>query len=505
MTNKKYVAAIDQGTTSTRCIIFNHDGEQVAVGQLEHEQIFPEKGWVEHDPEEIWSNTRRAVGEALANGDITVEDIDSVGITNQRETTVVWDKHTGKPVYNAIVWQDTRTTAICKELSGEEGPEKWRRRTGLFINSYPAGPKVKWILDNVEGARERAEAGDLLFGTIDSWLLWNLTGGAEGDAGREALHATDVTNASRTMLFNIHSLDWDEELLKLFNIPRACLPEVLPTAAHFGNTLAEHFGISIPITGMIGDQQSALFGEQCFEVGEVKSTFGTGAFVLMNTGHAPIISEHGLLSSCAWDIGEGPVYAMEGSIFACGSVIQWLKDDLGLIASPDETAALAESVKEKNPMVFVPAFTGLGTPYWDPEARGTIFGISRSTTKAHLVKAALDAIAYMSADVIDAMEKDLKASHDRILVDGGVSHNDYLMRTLADAIHRSVHRPALVETTALGAAFMAGMGCGLYKDIADIKKRASKAQVFAPTGADLTAERARWKKAVAATMANHMD
>lgn len=280
---------------------------------------------------------------------------------------------------------------------------------------------------------------------------------------------------------------------------------MLPTAAHFGSTLAEHFGISIPITGMIGDQQSALFGEQCFEVGEVKSTFGTGAFVLMNTGHAPIISEHGLLSSYAWDIGEGPVYAMEGSIFACGSVIEWLKEDMGLVDKAAETAALAESVADQNPMLFVPAFTGLGTPYWDPEARGTIFGISRSTTKAHLVKAALDAIAYMTADVVDAMEKDLQASHDRILVDGGVSHNDYLMTTLADAIHRSVHRPALVETTALGAAFMAGIGCGLYKDISDIKKRASKAQILSPTGADLSGERARWKKAVAVTMANHMD
>lgn len=492
----KYILAIDAGTTSNRAILFDEDARVISVAQKSFRQFFPHPGWVEQDPAEILATTVGVCAEAIAQAQVDRKDIVAMGITNQRETTILWDKKTGRAIAPAIVWQCRRTADRAEAVKDAGYGDMIREKTGLEVDAYFSATKIAYILDHVKGAREKAEKGEVLFGTVDSFLLYHLTDG---------VHRTDISNASRTMLFNIHSLDWDEELLKLFNIPRACLPEVLPTAAHFGDTLAEHFGISIPITGMIGDQQSALFGEQCFEVGEVKSTFGTGAFVLMNTGHAPIISEHGLLSSCAWDIGEGPVYAMEGSIFACGSVIQWLKDDLGLIASPDETAALAESVTEKNPMVFVPAFTGLGTPYWDPEARGTIFGISRSTTKAHLVKAALDAIAYMSADVIDAMEKDLKASHDRILVDGGVSHNDYLMRTLADAIHRSVHRPALVETTALGAAFMAGMGCGLYKDIADIKKRASKAQVFAPTGADLSEERDRWKKAVAATMANHMD
>ena len=367
MTNKKYVAAIDQGTTSTRCIIFNHDGEQVAVGQLEHEQIFPEKGWVEHDPEEIWSNTRRAVGEALANGDITVEDIDSVGITNQRETTVVWDKHTGKPVYNAIVWQDTRTTAICKELSGEEGPEKWRRRTGLFINSYPAGPKVKWILDNVEGARERAEAGDLLFGTIDSWLLWNLTGGAEGDAGREALHATDVTNASRTLLMDIEKLEWDEELCKEMGIPMSMLPEIRPSLGDF-RTVRERGSLSgVPIRAILGDQQSAMFGQGCFRAGSAKNTYGTGLFLLLNTGTTPKFSENGLLTTvCFQREGERPVYALEGSVSMGGSLVQWLRDNLQIIPNAASIENLAREVKDNGGVYIVPAFSGLFAPVLAP-------------------------------------------------------------------------------------------------------------------------------------------
>ncbi|MDY3118235.1 MAG: glycerol kinase GlpK [Peptoniphilus sp.] len=491
-----YLLAIDAGTTSNRAILFDEDAQVISVAQKPFRQFFPHPGWVEQDPAEILATTVGVCAEAIAQAQIDRKDIVALGITNQRETTILWDKKMGRALAPAIVWQCRRTADRAEAIKRAGYGEVIRKKTGLEVDAYFSATKIAYLLDTVEGAREKAEKGEVLFGTVDSFLLYHLTGG---------VHRTDMSNASRTMLFNIHDLDWDEELLDLFRIPRACLPEVLPTAAHFGDTLAELFGTSIPVTGMIGDQQAALFGEQCFEAGEVKSTFGTGAFVLMNTGHDPIISEHGLLSSYAWDVGDGPVYAMEGSIFACGSVIEWLKEDLELIEKAEETAALAESVGGANPLLFVPAFTGLGTPYWDPEARGTLFGITRATKKAHLVKAALDAIAYMTADVVDAMEKDLKASHDRILVDGGVSHNDYLMTALADTIHRSVHRPALVETTALGAAFMAGIGCGLYQDLSDIKKRASKAHIIFPTGADRSAERRRWKKAVAVTMANHMD
>ena len=499
MTNKKYVAAIDQGTTSTRCIIFNHDGEQVAVGQLEHEQIFPEKGWVEHDPEEIWSNTRRAVGEALANGDITVEDIDSVGITNQRETTVVWDKHTGKPVYNAIVWQDTRTTAICKELSGEEGPEKWRRRTGLFINSYPAGPKVKWILDNVEGARERAEAGDLLFGTIDSWLLWNLTGGAEGDAGREALHATDVTNASRTLLMDIEKLEWDEELCKEMGIPMSMLPEIRPSLGDF-RTVRERGSLSgVPIRAILGDQQSAMFGQGCFRAGSAKNTYGTGLFLLLNTGTTPKFSENGLLTTvCFQREGERPVYALEGSVSMGGSLVQWLRDNLQIIPNAASIENLAREVKDNGGVYIVPAFSGLFAPYWRPDARGVIVGLTRFANRKHLARAVLESTAYQTRDVADAMVADSGVEITELRVDGGMTMNELLMQFQADMLGVEVHRPKNIETTATGAAFAAGLDNGFWDDLSVLGSQAGDMKVFKPKREkeEVEALYRDWKRAI---------
>ena len=481
MTNKKYVAAIDQGTTSTRCIIFDHNGEQAAVGQLEHEQIFPEKGWVEHDPEEIWSNTRRAVGEALANGDITVEDIDSVGITNQRETTVVWDKHTGKPVYNAIVWQDTRTTAICKEPSGEEGPEKWRRRTGLIINSYPAGPKVKWILDNVEGARERAEAGDLLFGTIDSWLLWNLTGGAEGDAGHEALHATDVTNASRTLLMDIEKLEWDEELCKEMGIPMSMLPEIRPSLGDF-RTVRERGSLSgVPIRAILGDQQSAMFGQGCFRAGSAKNTYGTGLFLLLNTGTTPKFSENGLLTTvCFQREGERPVYALEGSVSMGGSLVQWLRDNLQIIPNAASIENLAREVKDNGGVYIVPAFSGLFAPYWRPDARGVIVGLTRFANRKHLARAVLESTAYQTRDVADAMVADSGVEITELRVDGGMTMNELLMQFQSDILGVEVHRPKNIETTATGAAFAAGLDHGFWDDLSVLGSQAGDMKVFKP-------------------------
>ena len=502
MTNKKYVAAIDQGTTSTRCIIFDHNGEQAAVGQLEHEQIFPEKGWVEHDPEEIWSNTRRAVGEALANGDITVEDIDSVGITNQRETTVVWDKHTGKPVYNAIVWQDTRTTAICKELSGEEGPEKWRRRTGLIINSYPAGPKVKWILDNVEGARERAEAGDLLFGTIDSWLLWNLTGGAEGDAGREALHATDVTNASRTMLMNIDTLDWNPEICADMGIPVSMLPEIRPSSGVFGYGRKNGLLVDTPISGILGDQQAATFGQACFEKGQAKNTYGTGCFMLMNTGTTPVRSENGLLTTVCYQIGDEPaVYALEGSIAVAGSLVQWLRDNLGIIADSKDIEALASSVEDNGGAYFVPAFSGLFAPHWRPDARGALVGLTRYVNKAHIARAVEESTAYQTREVLEAMNADSGQALTELKVDGGMTRDELLMQFQADQLEVPVTVPEVSETTALGAAYAAGLAVGFYRDLDELVSLWQEEKTYFPEGDPEERKTAydKWKRAVERT------
>ena len=499
MSTKRYVAAIDQGTTSTRCIIFNHDGEQVSVGQLEHEQIFPEKGWVEHDPEEIWSNTRRAVGEALANGDINVEDIAALGITNQRETTVVWDKNTGKPVYNAIVWQDTRTTEICKELAGDEGADKWRRRTGLIINSYPAGPKVKWILDNVEGARERAEKGELLFGTIDTWLLWNLTGGADGDNGQEALHATDVTNASRTLLMDIEKLEWDEELCKEMGIPTSMLPEIRPSLGDF-RTVRERGSLSgVPIRAILGDQQAAMFGQGCFRPGSAKNTYGTGLFLLLNTGTTPKFSENGLLTTvCFQREGERAVYALEGSVSMGGSLVQWLRDNLQLIPNSASIENLAREVKDNGGVYIVPAFSGLFAPYWRPDARGVIVGLTRYANRKHLARAVLESTAYQTRDVADAMVADSGVEITELRVDGGMTMNELLMQFQADMLGVEVHRPKNVETTATGAAFAAGLDSGFWADLSVLGSQQGDFKVWKPQREkeEVEALYRDWKRAI---------
>ncbi|WP_244080880.1 glycerol kinase GlpK [Corynebacterium striatum] len=499
MSENKFVAAIDQGTTSTRCIIFNHDGEQVAVGQFEHEQIFPEKGWVEHDPKEIWDNTRRAVGEALANGDVAVESIVALGITNQRETTVVWDKNTGEPVYNAIVWQDTRTTQICKELAGEEGPDKWRRRTGLVINSYPAGPKVKWILDNVEGARERAEAGDLLFGTIDTWLLWNLTGGAEGDGDEPALHATDVTNASRTLLMDIETLKWDEELCKEMGIPTSMLPEIRPSLSDFRTVRSRGSLAGVPIHAILGDQQAAMFGQGCFRPGSAKNTYGTGLFLLLNTGTTPKFSENGLLTTvCFQREGERPVYALEGSVSMGGSLVQWLRDNLQIIPNAASIENMARSVKDNGGVYFVPAFSGLFAPYWRPDARGVIVGLTRFANRNHIARAVLEATAYQTRDVADAMVADSGVEITELRVDGGMTHNELLMQFQADILGVEVHRPKNVETTATGAAFAAGLQAGYFEDLKILDTGAGEFKVWKPQMEE--GERAglysEWKRAI---------
>ncbi|MDK8763804.1 glycerol kinase GlpK [Corynebacterium sp. MSK218] len=499
MSTKSYVAAIDQGTTSTRCIIFDHDGEQVAVGQFEHEQIFPEKGWVEHDPEEIWSNTRRAVGEALANADINVEDIAALGITNQRETTVVWDKKTGKPVYNAIVWQDTRTTEICKELAGDEGADKWRRRTGLIINSYPAGPKVKWILDNVEGARERAEAGELLFGTIDTWLLWNLTGGADGDNGQEALHATDVTNASRTLLMDIEKLEWDEDLCKEMGIPTSMLPEIRPSLGDF-RTVRERGSLSgVPIRAILGDQQAAMFGQGCFRPGSAKNTYGTGLFLLLNTGTTPKFSDNGLLTTvCFQREGERPVYALEGSVSMGGSLVQWLRDNLQLIPNSASIENLAREVKDNGGVYIVPAFSGLFAPYWRPDARGVIVGLTRYANRKHLARAVLESTAYQTRDVADAMVADSGVEITELRVDGGMTMNELLMQFQADMLGVEVHRPKNVETTATGAAFAAGLDAGFWDDLSVLGSQQGDFKVWKPQREkeEVEALYRDWKRAI---------
>ncbi|MGO2612625.1 MAG: glycerol kinase GlpK [Corynebacterium flavescens] len=480
-TEKKYVVAIDQGTTSTRCIIFDHDGNQVSVGQYEHEQIFPEKGWVEHDPQEIWNNTRYSVGAALAEADIAIHSIAAVGITNQRETTVVWDKNTGEPVYNAIVWQDTRTSDICKELSAADGPDAWRRRTGLIINSYPAGPKVKWILDNVEGARERAEKGDLLFGTIDTWLLWNLTGGVEGDDGEPALHATDVTNASRTLLMDIEKLEWDEELCKAMDIPMSMLPEIRPSLGDFRRVRERGSLSGVPIRAILGDQQAAMFGQGCFRPGSAKNTYGTGLFLLLNTGTTPKFSENGLLTTvCFQREGEKPIYALEGSVSMGGSLVQWLRDNLQIIPNSASIENMARAAKDNGGVYIVPAFSGLFAPYWRPDARGVIVGLTRFANRNHIARAVLEATAYQTRDVADAMVADSGVAISELRVDGGMTHNELLMQFQADILGVEVHRPKDVETTATGAAFAAGLDAGFWDDLSVLGQQRGDLHVWKP-------------------------
>lgn len=474
MAQKKYIVAIDQGTTSTRCILFDHDATIVTVSQMEHKQIFPEEGWVEHDAEEIWANTRRVVGEALADVDISIQDIEAVGITNQRETTVVWDKNTGKPVYNAIVWQDTRTSEICKQLMGNEGPDRWREETGLRINSYPAAPKVKWILDNVDGARERAEAGDLLFGTIDTWLLWNLTGGAEGSDGKPAIHATDVTNASRTLLMDLKKLEWDEEICAEIGIPTSMLPDIRPSVGDFGHVRSRGSLAGVPITGILGDQQAAMFGQGCYSEGDTKNTYGTGLFMLMNTGEKPKWSDHGLITTVCYQVeGEKPVYALEGSVSMGGALVQWLRDKLQMIPNAASIENKAKSVKDNGGVYIVPAFSGLFAPRWQPDARGVIVGLTRFVNRNHISRAVLEAAAYQTREVLDAMVAESGTDITTLSVDGGMTMNEFLMQFQADILDVTVARPNNIETTALGAAYAAGLGVNFWSSLDEVKSHIS--------------------------------
>ena len=458
----KYIMSLDSGTTSNRCILFNSAGEVCSVAQKEFTQIFPRPGWVEHDADEIFSTQLEVARQAMANIGATAADIAAIGITNQRETTIVWDKVTGEPVCNAIVWQCRRTSEYCDSLKAEGLTEMFRQKTGLVIDAYFSGTKLRWILENIPGARERAERGELLFGTVETWLIWKLTGGK--------VHVTDYSNASRTMLFNIHTLTWDEEILTKLNIPASMLPEVKPSSCVYGKTLAQYFGAPIPISGAAGDQQAALFGQTCFLPGEAKNTYGTGCFLLMNTGEKPVFSENGLVTTIAWGLDGKVTYALEGSIFVAGAAIQWLRDELRFIESAADSEYMAQKVKDTNGCYVVPAFTGLGAPHWDQYARGTIVGLTRGVNKYHIIRATLDSLCYQTWDVLKAMEADSGIRLAALKVDGGASANNYLMQTQADIINAPVHRPRCVETTAMGAAYLAGLAVGYWSGTEDVKK-----------------------------------
>lgn len=471
---EKYILALDQGTSSSRAIVFDHEGNIRSTAQHEFPQIFPKSGWVEHDPHVIWSSQAAVVAEAISQIGINGMDIAAIGITNQRETTIVWDVDTGEPIYNAIVWQDRRTSEYCDRLREEGLAPMIREKTGLIIDAYFSATKVKWILDNVPGARERAEAGKLRFGTVDSWLISCLT--------RNESHVTDVTNASRTMLFNIHTLEWDRDLLELFNIPLSMMPEVRPSSGIMAYTRTTIFAHEIPIAGVAGDQQAALFGQLCVEPGSVKNTYGTGCFLLMNAGNRPILSANKLLTTIAWQIGDQVTYALEGSIFVGGSVVQWLRDGLHCIHSSSEVEELAASVPDTDGVYFVPALTGLGAPYWDQHARGDISGISRGTTTAHIARAALEGIAYQTYDIVKAMERDCDLKLMNLKVDGGASRNNLLMQFQSDILKTEVLRPEITETTALGAAYLAGLAVGYWKDIEELKRQWKVERKFLPLG-----------------------
>ncbi|MHC1559503.1 glycerol kinase GlpK [Actinomycetospora sp. C-140] len=494
----QYVAAIDQGTTSTRCMIFDHSGRVVAVDQLEHEQIFPRAGWVEHNAAEIWGNTRQVCGGALARADINADQIAAVGITNQRETTVIWDKATGEPIHNAIVWQDTRTQAICDELGNlGGGAERYRAKTGLPLATYFAGPKARWILDNVEGARERAERGELAFGTMDTWVLWNATGGNEG-----GLHVTDPTNASRTLLMNIDTLEWDPQLCEEIGVPMAMLPEIRSSSENYGPIRARGTFADVPVAGILGDQQAATFGQACLSVGEAKNTYGTGNFVLLNTGTEKVESKNGLLTTVCYKIGDAPqVYALEGSIAVTGSLVQWLRDNLGIISSAPEIETLAKSVDDNGGAYIVPAFSGLFAPYWRADARGVIVGLTRYVNKGHLARAVLEATAFQTREVIDAMNADSGVPLTTLKVDGGMVGNEVLMQFQADLLGVDVVRPVVAETTALGAAYAAGLAVGFWDSEQDIRDNWAQDKVWTasmdPKARDETY--AEWKKAVTRT------
>lgn len=489
---KQYIAAFDQGTTSSRTIIFDRKGNIVAKSMKEFRQIYPKPGWVEHDPRDIVASQLSSYREALALAGITADEIAAVGIANQRETAIVWDRFTGKPVYNAIVWQCRRTSEMCEKLKPRYAKYVYER-TGLNIDAYFSASKIRWILDNVPFARRRAEKGDLLFGTVDTYLIWYLTGGK--------VHATDYTNASRTMLYNIHTLEWDAGLCRLFNIPPSMLPAVLPSGADFGETDASVLGAALPIRAAVGDQQAALFGQLCVRAGEAKNTYGTGCFLLMNTGKQAVASQNGLITTLTASLG-APDYALEGSVFVGGAVVQWLRDGLGLIDTAAETEAAALSVEDTGGVTVVPAFVGLGAPHWDPECRGVICGITRGTTAAHIIRASLEAIALQTFDIVHAMEQDLRINLSRLCVDGGASANNFLMQFQADILGADVVRPAVMESTALGAAYLAGLSCGYFKDIDSLRAEKGSAAVFMPhmSGAARAEKLRTWEQALSRTM-----
>lgn len=468
----KYILALDQGTSSSRAIIFDHEGHICATSQKEFPQHFPKPGWVEHNPKDIWSSEASVVAEAITTLGINGLDIAGIGITNQRETTIVWDAETGEPVYNAIVWQDRRTSEFCDSLKAKGLTDFIREKTGLIVDAYFSATKIRWILENVPGAREKAEAGKLRFGTVDSWLIWNLT--------RGEVHVTDVSNASRTMLFNIHTLAWDEDLLKMLEIPASMMPEVRSSSEVYGYTKTTIFAHKVPIAGIAGDQQAALFGQMCTAPGSVKNTYGTGCFLLMNSGTKPIMSSHNLLTTVAWKIGDTVNYALEGSIFVGGSAVQWLRDGLGIIKSSSEIEELAMTVPDNGGVYFVPALTGLGAPYWDQYARGTICGLSRGTTAAHISRAALEGIAFETMDIVNAMEKDSGIKLSELKVDGGASRNNLMMQFQADILGTKVIRPQITETTALGACYLAGLAVGYWDSLEDIKRQWVAESVFTP-------------------------
>ena len=494
MSQEKFILAIDQGTTSSRAIVFNHDGQIVSSGQLEHEQIFPRAGWVEHDPLEIIRNTNEAIGQALTRAGINRHQLEGVGITNQRETTVIWNKNTGKPVYNAIVWQDTRTQKICDELAGNEGPDKYKDRVGLPLSTYFAGPKAKWVFDNVDGVKESAEAGELLFGTMDTWVLWNLTGGVNG-----GVHVTDVTNASRTMLMNVKSLDWNEEIAGEMGIPVAMLPEIKSCSEVYGYGAKNGLIIDTPICGILGDQQAATFGQACFEKGQAKNTYGTGNFMLINTGTEPVASKNGLLTTVAYKIGENAaVYALEGSVAVTGSLVQWLRDNFGIISEAPEVETLAKNVDDNGGCYIVPAFSGLFAPHWESDARGVMVGLTRFVNKNHIARAALESVAFQSREVLDAMDLDSGVKLTELKVDGGMVANETLMQFQADLLGVPVIRPEVVETTALGAAYAAGIAVKFWNGEEDVKNNWREDKRWLPSMDEDTVARAYrlWNKAV---------
>ena len=491
---EKYILALDQGTTSSRAIVFDHNGSIRSAAQKEFSQHFPQPGWVEHDPNEIWSSEAAVIAEAISAIDINGKNIAGIGITNQRETTIVWDIDTEEPVYNAIVWQDRRTASLCDQLKAQGLVDMVREKTGLIIDAYFSGTKIKWILDNVPGARERAEKGKLRFGNVDSWLVWRLT--------RGEVHVTDVTNASRTMLFNIHTLKWDVDLLKLLDIPVSMMPEVKSSSEVYGHTKTTIFAHEVPISGIAGDQQAALFGQMCVEPGAIKNTYGTGCFVMLNTGARPVLSRNNLLTTIAWKIGDKVNYALEGSIYVGGSVVQWLRDGLGIIKSSSEVEELASSVPDSGGVYFVPALTGLAAPYWDQYARGTIVGITRGTTAAHIARAALDGIAFQTYDIAQAMSRDMGAPLTELKVDGGASRNNLLMQFQANLLDIDVVRPKVTETTALGAAYLAGLAVDYWNDVDEIKSQWQEERRFAPVANKqaLDAAKAGWADAIARTL-----